>query len=333
MTMTTAPHKKIAAFLRSKNRFLIVCHPSPDGDMLGSAMALALALKKCRKTTVIYSKDKLIENYKDLPHMHRVTHKKPEGKFDAVVTIDCGDAKRLMPYYGKWLASTKIINIDHHASNSRFGDFVFVDTKFAAVGEQIYLIIKELNVPLDAAIASNLYLSIMTDTGNFRFSNTSSLTFKIASELVKCGVNPEEMYCLIYENRSLNRIKLLLMTLSGMQLFENRKVAVITVTKKMLKKLRGLGDPDTQEILDVVRTIKGVKISIALKEKSAKEIKVSLRSRTCDVNKIALKFGGGGHRAASGCMITGKTLQQVQTMILKEAGKTLRGKNREPEKK
>lgn len=320
--MTTAPHKKIARFLRAGKRFLIVCHPSPDGDMLGSSVALSLALKKCGKQTVIYSKDALDETYGALPRMNMVTHKKPQGNFDAVITIDCGDLQRLIPYYGEWLKTTKIINIDHHKSNSCFGDYVFVDTKYAAVGEQIYFIIKALGVPLDKDTAFHLYLSIMTDTGNFRFSNTTALTFNIAAELVKCGINPEDVYSRVYESRSAGRFKLLIHSLQKLKLHENGRIAVIVITQEMLKKA-GVKDPETQDILDIVRTLKSVKMSLLLKERSRQEIKVSLRSRAYDVNNIAAKFGGGGHRAAAGCTVTGKTLSQVQNMLLKEAKNTL----------
>lgn len=320
--MTNIQHK-IARFFLEHERFLFVCHPNPDGDMLGSSMALSLGLKTRGKKAVIYSKDKLTEAYENLPGMRAITHDEPRGTFDAVITIDCGDIKRLMPYYGKWLAAAKIINIDHHKSNTLFGDFVFVDPAYAAVGEQIYEILNAMNVRLNPSIAFYLYLSIMTDTGNFRFSNTSPRTFEIASDLVRNGVNPEDMYTLAYENRSWGRLKLLAECVKRLKRYEQGQVAVVHVTRTLTRQ-SGLKDPDTQEILDVVRTLKGVKVTLLLKEKNKNEIKISLRSRTVDVNRVAEQFGGGGHRAAAGCTLKGKSLTEAQSILLREIRKSIR---------
>lgn len=317
--------RKIAHFLLSHERFLFVCHPSPDGDMLGSAMALSLGLKACGKKAVIYSKDRLVEAYESLPGMGSITHAAPRGGFDAVITIDCGDIKRLMPYYGKWLNETKIINIDHHKSNTKFGEIAFVDTSYAAVGEQVYEILKAMNVRINASIAFHLYLSIMTDTGNFRFSNTTSRTFEIAAALVRAGINPEDMYSLVYENRSLERLKFLSECINSLQFFEGGQIAVLPVTLKLMRRC-GVSEPDTQEILDVVRTLKGVRVTLLLKEKKGNEIKISLRSRAFDVNRIASKFGGGGHRAAAGCDLKETRLHEAQTLLLQEIRKLLRTK-------
>ncbi|MDV3426044.1 MAG: bifunctional oligoribonuclease/PAP phosphatase NrnA [Bacillota bacterium] len=278
----------------------ITFHVSPDGDSLGSSLALYIALKKLNKDAKIICNDDIPDVYNFLPGIENISKDiKLSQDFDLVIVLDCGNKDRICSDI-KFDGSYFIINIDHHKSNDNYGDINYVDPLSAAVGEIIYKLIENLNVPLDPDIASNIYTSILTDTGAFRFSNTTADTMKIASELLdKAKFDFSDIYRRIYYSRDFKRIKLYGLVIDSMRLILDGKAVIMTISRDMLKSL-GTELGDTSDIINIGMEIDSIDAGILIKE-TEEGLKVSLRSKYLfDVSKVASRFGGGGHIRAAG---------------------------------
>lgn len=295
----------------------ITFHVSPDGDSLGSSLALYAALKKLNKDVKIICSDDIPDVYKFLPGIESISkeNKLSEG-FDLVIVLDCGNKDRICSDI-LFDGSYYIINIDHHKSNDNYGNINYIDTKSAAVGEIVYKLIENLDIPVDSDMASNIYTSILTDTGAFRFSNTSADTLKIVSELLsKVEFDFSDIYRKIYSSKDFKRIKLSGLVIESMRLILGGKAVIMFITMDMLKKLDAkLGG--TSDIINIGMEIDSIDAGILIKE-TEEGLKVSLRSKYLfDVSKIASKFGGGGHVRAAG--LTLKTTLEEGEKLLTEA--------------
>lgn len=306
--------------IKKFNKFLITSHINPEGDSIGSQVAMAALLKRL-------GKDSAILNDSPVPHLLRfikgtenVLKEMPHDfNYQAVIILDSPDLTRIGRVSEYLKKDSVIINIDHHVSNINFGKFNWVEPELSSAGEMVYELFKAFKVKINPDEAMALYAAIMTDTGSFRYSNTSSRTHRIAAELIDIGVKPYEMHTKIYETGSVQDTNLLGEALQTMKLTDDGKIAWLWVTKEMLKKTKASLE-GTEGIINFARSIDGVEIAILFRETGTEDrIKVSFRSKgRVDVNKLAASFGGGGHPTASGCTVFGK-IEEVEKKVLEKA--------------
>lgn len=295
----------IAKLLEDSKYIAITFHTNPDGDALGSTLALLLGLRSLNKRVYVISKDSLPEVYRFLSNSEEIY--KGEGHIlnntDCVVALDCGNVDRLSANIDVANVNYKIINIDHHISNDMYGDYNYIDTKASAVGEIIYELLKVMQINLNADIAECLYTSILTDTGSFKHSNTTKNTHRIAGDLIETGIDFSTLYRNIYENKKYNYVKLHGKVINNMELLSNGSICVMELTQKMVESCN-CEVSDSSDIIAMGSSIDGVEVTILLKEADF-GTKLSLRSKSkVDVRKIAEQFGGGGHVRASGLSLS-----------------------------
>jgi len=314
----------ILSKIKNSSKICITCHTSPDGDAAGSVLALAIGLKHLGKEVCVLSIDAISTSYKFLSHselMNGSISEAPEDS-DCVIVLDCGNFQRVNADLKLEHKNYTLINIDHHISNDMYGDLNFVDTNAAAVGEIVYQMLEILGVKIDKDIAECLYTSILTDTGSFRFSNTTSVTHTIAVDLINCGVDVDEMYRIIYENKSYERIKLYGALIGSMKLVHNNKICVMKLTKDMVNNLNLSRNLDASDALPFGMQIDTVEVVLLINEID-NGVKASLRSKNkIDVRKIAEVFGGGGHAKASGLSLD-KSIDEAERLIVKTIEKEL----------
>ncbi len=318
---------KLIKLIKESNSFLISGHINPEGDSLGSCLALALGLKKLGKNNIcVLSRDPVPEILKFLPHSKIVTQKPPKKEFDVFFMIDCNEPARTGLNN---IRAKKTAVIDHHVLSAKEGKSAFhkslaasiIDPGAAAAGVLIYKVLTALKVPIDNNIATNLYAAILVDTGGFRYSNASPESLMIASHLVQAGANPRNISKEIYESSPSNGIRLLGLSLSTLE--KKDGIAWISTTKAMFKKT-GTTSEDCEDFVDYPRKIKGIEVAVSFRQEKEKLYKISLRSKgKVDVQKIAKIFGGGGHAPAAGCAVKG-TLKEVQDRVLKVVRKAVK---------
>ncbi len=298
---------KIADIINSSKTFLVTTHIRLDGDALGSELATYHILNDLGKDVVVYNQDKTPDVYKFLPGADVVVHTLDAVEsFDVAIILDCSELDRVGDQASHIQSAARdIVSIDHHISNDNFGDHSLVDPSASSTGEIIYRFSEALKVSLTKDIATNIYTAIMTDTGSFRYSNTTSNTFKLAAKLIERGADFRLISELIYETKPLPQIRLMGMTLDTLEFHENGKIGSVLVTQKMLRDAGALNE-HTEGIVDLVRSVKGTEVALFYFEMAENDFKVSLRSkREIDVARIAGEFGGGGHVNASACRIKG----------------------------
>jgi phosphoesterase RecJ-like protein len=314
---------KIVEVIKKSSSIAVTFHQSPDGDSLGSATALIFALRKLNKDAYIISKEAFPEVFSYLPNISEVDGNCTNIKenTELLITLDCGDIKRLnanLNFEGKKYI---VVNIDHHISNEKFGDINYIDTKAAAVGEIIYDLIQSLGVEIDKYISTGIYTSLLTDTGSFRHSNTTAKTHEVAASLNKTGFDFSSIHRNIFDNKKFNIIKLQGLVINNMYLTANKKICVMKITEEMLKSTQ-LVEVDSAEFVSLGLKIDTVEVAVLLKERED-IVKVSLRSKDyVNVNKIATAFGGGGHIKASGITMN-NTLEEAEQILINEIEKEL----------
>lgn len=306
--------------IKKFNKFLITSHINPEGDAIGSQVAMARLLKKLGKISVMLDDSPVPNLLQFLKGSEDISKVMPHDfNYQAVIMLDCPDLARIGKINECIKKDSVIINIDHHISNVNFGKFNWVDPEISSAGEMVYELFKAFKVKIDLDDAVSLYAAIMTDTGSFRYSNTSSKTHRIVAELIDIGVKPHEMHTRIYETSSVQDTNLLGEALQTMKLTEDGKIAWLWVTKDMLKKTKASLE-GTEGIINFARSIDGVEIAILFRETGTEDrVKVSFRSKgRVDVNKLAASFGGGGHTTASGCTVLGK-IEEVEKKVLEKS--------------
>jgi bifunctional oligoribonuclease and PAP phosphatase NrnA len=318
--------EQIGRVLREHQRFAILGHVRPDGDALGSQLALALSLQQLGKEVRAWNEDGMLEKYCFLPRAELLT-KPPSAAedVDVAIALDTAIQNRL----GTALASvrsTKIwINIDHHLSNPGYGDLVIVDPHAPATGEIIFGLIKSQGLPFDHDIAENLFAAISTDTGSFQYPKTSARTFEIAAELVRAGgLDVGQLSQQLYENYPRRRLELLRELLRSMRFIEGGRAASFSLSLKTAAEL-GVLPEDNEGLIDHLRSIRGVIVAVFFEELADGKVRVSMRSKSdaVDVCAICQKFGGGGHTAAAGARVRG-TLTEVEEKVLEEIREVLK---------
>lgn len=317
--------RQVKTAIKKYNKFLVTSHINPEADAIGSQVAMARLLRKLGKSAVMLDDSPVpgvLQFMKGTEEISKVTPH--DFDYQAVIILDSPDLMRIGRVNEEIKKDAVIINIDHHISNINFGKFNWVEPEFSSAGEMVYDLFKAFKVKIDLDDAIPLYAAIMTDTGSFRYSNTSSKTHRIAAELVDIGVRPYEMYTKISETSSIQDINLLGESLQTMKLTEDGKVAWLWVTKEMLKKTKASLE-GTEGIINFPRSIGGVEIAILFRETGTEgRVKVSFRSKgKVDVNQLAAAFKGGGHPTASGCTVFGK-IEEVEKQVLEKAAEMLK---------
>ncbi|MEN8075552.1 bifunctional oligoribonuclease/PAP phosphatase NrnA [Clostridioides difficile] len=319
---------QIANFILEGKKIGITYHVSPDGDAVGSVLALLNALKSLNKDCYVISKDTLSDNLKFLKSSDEVTGEvvKPLEETDIIVVLDCGNLERVSAHLEEFTGT--IINIDHHLSNDKYGDINYIDSNAAATAEIVFELINIMGINFDECnstikeIGTCIYTSIVTDTGGYRHSNVTERTHKISAALKKIGVDNTFIYQSLFDNKDFNRIKLIGKALTNIQLILNGKVALLEIDKSFTDDL-GIDIGDTSDIISYGLQIKGVEVTLLLKEVDD-GVKASLRAKSyVDVRKIAEVFGGGGHVRASGIKIKNISMEEAKYEILNEIQKEL----------
>lgn len=315
----------IALAIRRSENVLICGHIIPDGDCLGSILALGLSLEALGKKVVMAGPDPIPGIYEFLPGAGRFqTGPPPDGNYDTLIILDCSTPERLGRGYQDLLAKqTVIINIDHHVGNCILGTYCYIDTDAAAVGEIIFDLLKFMQVNISFEAAINLYTAIVTDTGSFQYDNVTPGTHRRAAALLELGVQGFQINVALHEERPKAALVLLGEALHTLTIAPGGKVCWMTVTQEMLKKA-GAVDEHTEGLINYCRSIKGVEVGLLFREVLKGTYKVSLRSKNIDVNQLAAQFGGGGHTKAAGCVLKGN-LKDVQAQVTREVVKATGG--------
>lgn len=319
---------QIANFILKGKKIGITYHVSPDGDAVGSVLALLNGLKSLNKECYIISKDTLSDNLKFLKNSQEITGEvvKPLEETDIVVVLDCGNLERVSANLEEFTGT--IINIDHHLSNDKYGDINYIDSNAAATAEIVFELLNFIGIDFQECnstvkeIGTCIYTSIVTDTGGYRHSNVTERTHKISADLKKIGVDNTFIYQNLFDNKDFNRIKVIGKALTNIQLILNGKVALLEIDKSFTEDL-GVDIGDTSDIISYGLQIKGVEVTLLLKEVDD-GVKASLRAKSyVDVRKIAEVFGGGGHVRASGIKIKSISMEEAKYEILNEIQKEL----------
>lgn len=299
----------------SKNRsFLITTHENPDGDAVGSTLALAGYLRKLGKEVTLYCRDPLPDLYTFLPLADVVVNAIPAGHYDICFVLDVGEFRRAGEELVNFPGIGKFINIDHHLHCDRFGAINLIDSDACATGALIYRIIREAGHEIDYAIALCIYTAVITDTGSFRYSNANPEAFTIAGEMVAAGVNAWHVAEKLYERQPRQRLALLALALATLEVSSRGDYAAVTATLEMFDK-SGANPELTDGFVNYPRSIRGVEVAIFFREIEKGLFKVSFRSKgTVDVSALAAVFGGGGHHNAAGCTMPG-TIAEVRTKV------------------
>jgi phosphoesterase RecJ-like protein len=304
--MTTATEltpAEIADAIRTRERFVIVSHVRPDGDAIGSQLAMTLALRSLGKQARAVSRDKPPAPMLVFPGVGEIEiADRVDDPGDAVIVMECGDLQRTGI---AGLERGFVINIDHHLGNTNYGALNWFDLSAAACGEMVFEVIRALGVPLTTDIATHVYVAILTDTGSFHYSNITPRTFDICRQCVEAGVSPPAVARSIFDSNNLGRLKLFGAVLSRMQLDESGRIATVYVDRSLASECGGTYD-DTEGLINLPLTVKEIVAVVFFKENGPDDWRISMRSKgEIDVNAIAKEFGGGGHKNASGCSAQG----------------------------
>jgi phosphoesterase RecJ-like protein len=295
-----APDNLISAF-REGESFLIATHISPEGDAYGSQLALAMALEAMGKSTYLYNRDGVVDYYMFLPGSEKINTSIPEDTSGRIlVVLDCNSAERAAV---EGRAFKQSLVIDHHETESDFGDIMWIEPSAPATGLMVFELLNAMAIDITPEIAVNLYAAIAVDTGTFRYNNTTPEVLRAAADLAEAGAAPGHIAENIYQSWSSPRFKLLCMTLGNIEVMDG--IAMSAVTQDMFRNT-GTTPADTEEFSNFPRMMKDTAVSAFMKELPDGRWKVSLRSKgTRNVAQVAERFGGGGHRNAAGCTIDG----------------------------
>ena len=299
--------EQIAKRIRQANRVAIFTHMRPDGDAIGSALALSAALDFLKTPNQVCVETEIPSNLTFVEGVEKIV-KKPRGEYDLLIVVDCSDEQRLGALSEEYFIAKRkkidVINIDHHVSNTRFGKYDFVQN-CSANCMHIATLIEYLGVPFDKKIAEYLLLGLLTDSGNFSHDDVTEETLLLGAKLVKSGADICRYNYMLFKRQPKERAALYAKTMSGIRYYHDGRFAVIAVTKKNMEEC-GADQGMTEGFVDFPLNIDGVEVAASLLEIKKGQYKISLRSKTyADVNKIAGTYGGGGHVRAAGCMLFG----------------------------
>jgi phosphoesterase RecJ-like protein len=309
------PIERICEAIRARQRFVISSHSRPDGDSIGSQLAMALALRALGKHVEVVNQDAAPPALMAFPGVPSIrVAERVDDEFDAAIIMECSDLKRTGV---EGLDRYFVINIDHHPGNSDFGAINWFDGTAAACAEMVFDVIVALGGPLSPEIATHIYVGILTDTGSFHYSSISARTFDICRQLVEAGVDPPKVARNIFDSNTLGRLKLFGAVLGSIELEHDGRLAVVCVNRAMAADAGGTYD-DTEGLINLPLTVREIQAAVFFKEIDKHEYRVSMRSKgDIDLCTVAKKFGGGGHKNASGCTVNGP-YTEVRARVVRE---------------
>lgn len=312
----------IARTLRDSRSTLIVCHVAPDGDCLGAGLALGAALQRLGAAVTVASADGVPANLAFLPGAGAVVRRPPDGPaFAVAVTMECSDLDRTGTVAAVVRRAGRIIAIDHHAGHRPYAHLTDWDPAAAAVGEQVAELIHLLGVEIDRPIALCLLTALVTDTGVFRYGNTTARTLRLAADLIDRGATIGEIVRAVYEEQPASALRLLGHALAGLELHEDGAVAKAVITPEMLA-VAGAIPEEASGIAALLRTIAGVRLAMTFEDRAG-NVRISIRARDgLRADRVAQALGGGGHAAAAGAEPSG-TLEDVMRRAMEEARREL----------
>jgi bifunctional oligoribonuclease and PAP phosphatase NrnA len=308
--------QRIIDVIKKSQRFLITAHVRLDGDAVGSELALYHALRGMGKAAVVFNQDLVPWNYRFLPGCEGIIHDLPPlEQYDCTFVLDCSELERVGEGAKIIRSARRIINIDHHLSNEGFTELRLTDAGASSTGELLYRLLAAMGIALTKDVATNLYAAILTDTGGFRYANTSKETLIAAGMLLEAGADPQWISENIYENSPLARLRLLAIVLGTLNLELDGMVGSLVVSQQALA-AAGAAPEHTDGFVDYPRSVQGVAISALFTQVGDKVYKVSLRSKgRWNVERVARFFGGGGHLNAAACRIEGD-LPDVRSRLM-----------------
>ena len=289
--------------IRAGRRFLVSSHQRPDGDAIGSAVAMALALEALGKEATVVLDAVPPAFLQPFPAVDRIRIAADAGDaVDAAIIMECSSLERTGV---AGLDRSPVLNVDHHPGNTGYGTVNWVDESAAACGEMVFTLIDALGVALTPAMATHVYLAVLTDTGSFHFSHISPRTFEIARRSVEAGADPTWIARTHYDSNSLARVRIFGAVLNAMSIQAGGRAALLTITRRTMADLGGTSD-DLEGLINFPLTVKDIQAVAFFKEVDDGEWRVSLRSKGgVDIGAIARRYGGGGHRNAAGCSARG----------------------------
>lgn len=295
--------KEAVKLINQSKNIAILPHVSADGDAIGSSMAMYHMLNSLNKEAVIYIEEPIQNRYINFTKNTDFKIYSDETsllQYDLCIVLDCGDKARLGRRKAIFDKALNTLSIDHHQSNNNFANLNYVNTVWCATCEAVFYLVKEMGLPITKEIAQALYIGILTDTGGFKHSNTTSDTHKIAAELIKTGINVTSISQQIYDSITLGKLKLIGVLANNTEFFADNKIALCYIKLEHLESC-GATEEDVDGLCDYLRNIDGVEAGVLIKDVKNGELKVNLRSREfVDVNDVAIELGGGGHKRAAG---------------------------------
>jgi phosphoesterase RecJ-like protein len=323
MAATDPEIKQITAELHARQRFVISSHSRPDGDSIGSQLAMAFGLRALGKHVTVVNLDPAAQQFMAFPGVRDINVAPAvDGDFDAAIVMECSDYARtgvtgLDRYF--------TINIDHHPGNSRYGQINWFDSSAAACAEMVFDLVQALGVPLSMEVATHVYVAILTDTGSFHFSNLSPRTFDICRQLLEAGIDPVRIARQVYDSASLGRLKLCGAIMTGMTVDSSGQIAVLYVDRPMVRAAGATYD-DTESVINQPLTVKELQAVVFFKQTDGDEYRVSMRSKgEVDVGMVAKEFGGGGHKNAAGCTVRGH-IDELRQMFVARVARAIDGR-------
>lgn len=302
--------------IKKSKKILLLSHVNPDGDTLGSMCGLySMIYQRFKKRVDMNILSNVPYNYSFLPNIGIAKRDFDQSLiYDLVITLDVAAIDRVRDSKIFFDKAKFRVNIDHHKTNPFFGDYNIVDEKASSCGEVLYNYFKEQGWKITEDTAICLYTAIMTDTGNFRFENTTPSALRAVADLVEIGVSPSKLYKLCYESKTKNLVMFQNYCVNKAEFLKDNKIAYTAIYKKDLEKFSA-GDDYTDGIAETLRSIESTEVSFVLKEVDKKVTKVSMRSKNIDVAKICEIFGGGGHTFAAGCTIKANMKDSVSKLL------------------
>jgi len=323
MTTTSPEIQQIVDAVRTRRRFVLSSHARPDGDSIGSQLAMAYTLRAMAKEALVVNADPAPPPLMAFPGVRDIRlEPSVEGAFDAAIIMECGDLKRTGV---SGLDRFFVVNIDHHPGNTGYGHINWFDPTAAACAEMVYDLVRALGVPLTTEIATHVYLAILTDTGSFHYSSISTRTFEICRECVAAGVDPVMVARNVYDSNNMGRLKLFGAVLGAMQIADSGRIAIVYVDHEMARAAGGTYE-DTEGLVNLPLTVKEIEAVLFYKQEKGDEYRVSLRSKgEIDIGVIAKEYGGGGHKNAAGCTITGP-IEELQKALIEKLESAIDGR-------
>jgi bifunctional oligoribonuclease and PAP phosphatase NrnA len=322
--MTTSPEiQQIVDAVRARQRFVLSSHSRPDGDSIGSQLAMAYALQAMGKEVTVVNADPAAPPLMAFPGVRDIRiAPRADGEFDAAIIMECGDVARTGV---AGLERFFVINIDHHPGNTGFGQINWFDARAAACAEMVYDLVRALGVPLSKEIATHVYMAILTDTGSFHYSSISPRTFDICRECLEAGVDPVLVARNVYDSNNMGRLKLFGAVLGAMQIDQTGRIAIVYVDHEMARAAGGTYE-DTEGLVNLPLTVKEIEAVVFFKQEKGDEYRVSLRSKgDTDIGAVAEEFGGGGHKNAAGCTVHG-TIASLRQLFVGKIERAIDGR-------